>query len=202
VFVEAWPGARQWTAGLRQAMLNRRAAGEGVTKSNLLGWQSDVDMLRWGGEASGALCDYVVKRCKTMTLDLLEPRPQRWQAEMWANISSHGASNQTHAHPGAFWSAVHYVDDGYAGSNDRELGGELTFIDPRFPMIRTRTPSLRRRGLDGQADHQDVWLRPKSGLIVYFPSWLQHAVRPYLGVGERMSIAINVTIFAEPGLIG
>jgi hypothetical protein len=33
-------------------------------------------------------------------------------------------------------------------------------------------------------------------MIVLFPSWLQHAVRPFYGKGLRISIAINLI----PGL--
>ena len=198
VFVEMWPDAPKWNEGLRQAMLNERASGGSVSKSNLLGWQSDIDMLHWGGEPAARLRDHAVELCKSLTCDEAGPRALQWHAEMWGNISVKGASNQTHAHPGAFWSIVYYVDDGYGGSPDRALGGELTFIDPRFPMVRMRTPPLRMRWPDGDPDHQEVWVRPVTGLIVIFPSWLQHAVRPYSGDRERMSIATNLTVFADP----
>ena len=116
----------------------------------------------------------------------------RWTAELWANVSRRGAANQTHAHPGSFWSMVYYVDDGYAGSPDKALGGELSFLDPRFPMVQMAAPDLRHRGDDGAVDNQEVWMRPRSGLIVMFPSWLMHSVRPYAGGGTRISIAINL----------
>jgi uncharacterized protein (TIGR02466 family) len=197
VFVEVWPEAARWNNSLREAMLAKRASGQTVAKSNFLGWQSDIDMLRWGGDAATALRDRAIALCNSVTHDEMEPRPLRWHGEMWGNISGKGASNQTHAHPGAFWSIVYYVDDGYGGSDDRALGGELTFIDPRFPTVRMRTPPLRARLGPDETDHHEVWVRPRTGLIVIFPSWLQHAVRPYLGAGERMSIAINLTIFAD-----
>jgi hypothetical protein len=31
-------------------------------------------------------------------------------------------------------------------------------------------------------------------MLVMFPSWLQHSVRPYLGSGTRISIAVNVSL--------
>jgi hypothetical protein len=74
----------------------------------------------------------------------------------------------------------------------------LTFVDPRLPMIRMRTPSLRMRFAPGDDDHQEIRLRPRSGRMVIFPAWLQHAVRPYNGLHERLSIAMNLTIFAAP----
>jgi uncharacterized protein (TIGR02466 family) len=112
---------------------------------------------------------------------------------MWANVSQAGASNQFHTHPGAFWSAVYYVDDGYEGSDDVSLGGELLLLDPRMPMIRMAAPDLRFRRPGQQPDDQEKWFRPKSGMIVIFPAWLSHAVRPYNGTGSRISIAINLS---------
>ncbi|MCP4201431.1 MAG: hypothetical protein GY769_05790, partial [bacterium] len=32
------------------------------------------------------------------------------------------------------------------------------------------------------------------GMIIMFPSWLQHAVRPYRGNRERISIAFNLSL--------
>jgi len=198
VFVESWVESSICNEPLRQALLGERSAAGGVSKSNFLGWQSQIDMLRWGGPAARQLRDHAVELCEPLTFDAMAPRPLHWHVEMWGNISGPGASNQTHSHPGAFWSVVYYVDDGYAGSDDRALGGELTFVDPRFPMVRMRSPSLRACFGEADRDHHEVWVRPRTGMIVIFPSWLQHAVRPYNGMGERMSIAINVTIHADP----
>ena len=45
----------------------------------------------------------------------------------------------------------------------------------------------------GQSIGASELLRPKPGLLLLFPSWLSHAVRPYRGAGVRISIAINMT---------
>ena len=45
----------------------------------------------------------------------------------------------------------------------------------------------------GQSIGASELVRPKSGLLLIFPSWLSHAVRPYCGEGVRISIAINMT---------
>ena len=34
---------------------------------------------------------------------------------------------------------------------------------------------------------------PRPGMVLIFPSWLSHAVRPYHGDGVRISVAINLT---------
>ncbi|MEC8179781.1 MAG: TIGR02466 family protein, partial [Pseudomonadota bacterium] len=111
---------------------------------------------------------------------------------MWANVSGKGHANQYHAHPGSYWSAVAYVDDGYNGSEEATLGGELQLLDPRMPMIRMTAPDLFLTDGQGSGQPNEYLHRPSTGEIVLFPSWLQHAVRPFHGSGTRISIAINL----------
>jgi hypothetical protein len=53
----------------------------------------------------------------------------------------HGHGNEFHSHPGSFWSAVYYVDDGGIDA-DPSLGGELEFMDPRGPGPAMYAPQL------------------------------------------------------------
>jgi uncharacterized protein (TIGR02466 family) len=192
LLTEVWAESASALPSLRTAILDRQRQTEGVQLSNVLGWQSDDHMPEWGGDAARRLLAHVQARGDAVTRDLDGKRP-RWISNMWANVSPPGASNQTHSHPGAYWSAVYYVEDGYGGSPDRALGGELVFLDPRMPMVRAGTPDLRWRKPDGRYDSQEVWFRPTAGRVVMFPSWLMHSVRPYRGQGIRISIAMNFT---------
>ena len=193
VLAEMWQDAPRWNAELKQKILARSATERGVSKSNFHGWQSEVGMDRWSGEAGQALRTFAEQRADEHSfLDEGVDSRIAWSAEMWANVSKGGASNQTHAHPGSFWSMVYYVDDGYGGVPDKSQGGELSFLDPRFPMVRMAAPDLRFKREDGYVENQEVWLQPRSGLVVMFPSWLMHSVRPYFGKGTRISIAINI----------
>lgn len=194
VLAEMWPGAPAHNAALRSMIAARAGSVDGVAKSNVHGWQSDIDMADWAGAAGAALIAHATARADAYSRSTVSGAPTRWRAEMWANASQRGASNQTHAHPGSFWSAVYYVDDGYAGSPDKALAGELSFLDPRFPAVRMAAPDLRYRRPDGSVDNQEVWLRPRTGLFLMFPSWLLHSVRPYGGGGTRVSIAINLMV--------
>lgn len=196
VIVDQMPDAAALNAQLKAAILKRRKEDPaGVSISNVGGWHSDLEMLRWGGDAAMRLLERVIAAADRFTVDVRskgQPR-YKWFPEMWANVSATGASNQNHSHPGAFWSAVYYVDDGYAGSTDDRLGGELVLLDPRMPMIRMNTPDLRFQRPGQKPDDHEKWFRPVSGLIVIFPSWLTHAVRPYFGNADRISIAINLS---------
>lgn len=195
VIVDVMPDAAALNAKLKSLIFERRSADPGISISNVGGWHSDLEMLRWGGEPAMRLLERVMAAVEMFTVDIRatdKPR-YKWFPEMWANVSPAGAMNQYHTHPGSFWSAVYYVDDGYAGSSDSELGGELVLLDPRMPMIRMNTPDLRFRRPGQQPEDQEKWFRPTSGQIVIFPAWLSHAVRPYNGPGTRISIAINLS---------
>ncbi len=80
------------------------------------------------------------------------------------------------------------------GSPDRSLGGELEIEDSRYLMVVMEGPDRRFRMHD-RAPITDpfILIRPATGRLLVFPAWLRHAVRPYLGRRERISIAINLT---------
>lgn len=198
VIVDTLPDAAALNAELTAIARRRREAHPGVAKSNWNGWQSTPDMLGWGGEAAATLARHFVALCQQYTW---QPHPDeepfRWFVDMWANISPPRAANESHCHPGAVWSAVYYVDDGYAGSTDPALGGELVLYDPRMPVVRMLPLDLRYRGPDGKVAQSQMAMRASAGRLVMFPPWLMHAVRPYFGEGERISIAMNANAVRE-----
>lgn len=180
---------------LREAVSAEQARDPaGMQLSNVGGWHSNTRMVEWGGEPARDLARKAAAMADTLTVDSRSPEASRygWRAEMWANVSGKGHANQYHTHPGSFWSAVAYIDDGYAGNDDPALGGELQLLDPRMPMIRMTAPDLRLREADGAMQHNELAIRPRNGLMVLFPSWLQHGVRPFHGEGPRVSVAINL----------
>ncbi len=182
-------------AVLRQAIMTQRERDQaGVQISNIGGWHSDTKMVEWGGEAARALAFKAMTMADEAQVNLGADHGHEygWVPEMWANVSTKGNANQYHTHPGSFWSVVAYIDDGYAGSGDATLGGELQLQDPRMPMIRMTAPDLRLKDANGEAQNSEPMIRPQTGMIVMFPSWLQHAVRPFHGEGTRISIAINL----------
>ena len=51
----------------------------------------------------------------------------------------------------------------------------------------------RHTVIEGDQGGNEVVL-PKAGLMVLFPAWLLHQVRPYKGKAERISIAFNLSL--------
>ncbi len=167
---------------------------DGVSVSNVGGWHSNRRMIEWGGEAARALAYKAMQMADLATRDIKSPDGSRfgWVPEMWANVSHKGASNQHHYHPGSYWSAVAYIDDGYEEETGHGLGGDLRLHDPRMPMLRMNAPDLRILDSNANPQHGESSIRPQTGMIVMFPSWLQHHVQPFAGDGTRISVAINL----------
>lgn len=195
VVVDELPNAAELNEALLEIINKRRKQSRGVTLSNVGGWQSDRQMLQWGGEPAARLLGRIIQAADRFTVDVASTGAARfrWVGEMWANVSPQHSSNQYHTHPGAFWSAVYYVDDGYGGATGPDLGGELILQDPRMPMIMMNMPNLRFRKPGRPADEPELAMRPAAGRLVMFPAWLNHCVMQYRGTRERVSIAVNVS---------
>jgi hypothetical protein len=55
-------------------------------------------------------------------------------------------------------------------------------------------PGLKFAGADGLSVGAAETILPRPGLLVLFPSWLFHQVRPYRGTGLRISLAFNLGV--------
>ncbi len=106
----------------------------------------------------------------------------------WFHVTRNGGWFGQHNHPMASWSGVYCVDN---GSPDRTVAqnGQLVFPHPLTPanaFLDASNSSLRwPYGQDNLAFD----LEP--GQLVLFPSWLPHAVTPFHGARERITIAFN-----------
>jgi uncharacterized protein (TIGR02466 family) len=189
------PGLRALNGEFSQAILARRKSHPASTDaSNLGGWQSDWDMASWGGVPTQRLLDTIKGFANKLTVTRRgEPVNVAWRANAWANVNGPGNANEFHIHPGSAWSGVYYVDDGGIAANPA-LGGELELKDPRGAAPAMYAPHLTYAGPGGPSAGASELIRPKSGLLVLFPAWLYHQVRPYRGNALRISIAFNLSV--------
>lgn len=194
------PDAVPLNAELRAVILQREKSSPSTHHSNMGGWQSSWDMDRWGGAPAVRLLAIGRNLANRMTTDRdgnvgKGPHPGHfavtWISNMWANINRSGHGNEFHSHPGSYWSAVYYVDDGGIADNPA-LGGELEFMDPRGALPLMNAPHLRMVG--GFSAGATERVTPKAGRLVMFPAWLMHQVRPYAGDAERISVAFNLAL--------
>jgi uncharacterized protein (TIGR02466 family) len=194
VVVATLPDAAALNLELRKIILEREQKEKGVQHSNLGGWQSSWDFEDWGGAAARRLLEAARELATRMTSDRAG-RPVRiaWKSNAWANVNRRGHGNEFHTHPGAYWSGTYYVDDGGIGE-DHELDGAFEMQDPRGVAPAMYAPQLSFAVPGGQSAGASELIFPKSGQLVLFPSWLQHAVRPYRGERMRISIAFNFSL--------
>ena len=91
---------------------------------------------------------------------------------MWSIVSRAEMEGRRHNHKGIL-SAAYYVDAGSSGADD---GGLMQFY---------AEPGA------AQPSHSVV---PEAGLLVLFPSGLQHAVSRYTGATPRIVISANLSV--------
>lgn len=186
--------AAAMNAELTRVLLAREKEQPSKSHSTTGGWQSTWDVDSWAG--AGAIRLLAIGRhiANRATVDRAgNPVTVPWRANMWANINRDGHGNEFHSHPGSFWSAVYYVDDGGV-SADPSLGGELEFMDPRAPGAAMYAPHLAFALPGGLSVGANETLVPKAGRLVMFPAWLLHQVRLYRGTAQRISIAFNLSL--------
>ena len=188
------PGAEAINADLTAAILERRERIPSVQASNAGGWHSDREILEWAGPRIAPLIELAKGMAGQLTADRQgrAVRPN-WTVQAWANVNTTGHANVAHYHPGSFWSGTYYVADGGCAT-DHSLGGEFEMLDPRGAGPGMYAPALKFAGEDGASVGGAEIIRPKPGLLLLFPSWLMHQVRPYRGTGTRISVAFNLTL--------
>lgn len=188
------PDAATLNSELESLVLKRRAETPSVQASNAGGWHSGRDLLEWGGASARRVIDLAKGIAGQMTADRAGNRVQpAWTIQAWANVNTAGHANVAHYHGGSFWSGTYYVTDGGCAS-DHSLGGEFEMLDPRGPGAGMYAPHLKFAGEDGASAGASEIIRPRPGLLVLFPSWLLHQVRPYRGTGTRISLAFNLSL--------
>jgi uncharacterized protein (TIGR02466 family) len=194
VIISPVPDAPRINAALTAAIDERMASHPSTQHSNLGGWQSSWDLADWGGPAARQVLDHATALADRVTCDR-HGRPVNidWTVNAWANVNATGHGNEFHTHPGSYWSGTYYVDDGGIGA-DPSLGGEFEIQDPRGVAPAMYAPALAVNMAGGLAIGASETVSPRAGLMLMFPAWLSHAVRPYRGNARRISIAFNFSL--------
>lgn len=182
IFWHVLRNAEALNAQLRDVILERERTTSSVVKSNQGGWQSPSDFFDWDEPAIRSLRTCVLGAVTVATARVGAPAKFRLEFQLfgWAAVNRRGHYNTTHVHPMSTWSGTYYVD---AGDELPEApGAQLEFSHPItaspmnfFPGI---LPSARL-------------VRPETGMIIVFPSYLQHSVRMYGGDRPRICVPFN-----------
>jgi len=184
------PVANEVNVDLR-ALITQRFAG--ITGSKEEGWRSENDLASWGGNAGQTLFRVLRELADSMTANRAGGRVTvDWQIAACGVVRQKGEYGALAARPGAFWSGVYFVDDGYNKSDDIALGGEVELADPRGALPAMVAPQLAFRIPGGGTAGQTETIRPSSGMIVLHPSWQPRGERRYNGEGQRITIEFDM----------
>ena len=96
----------------------------------------------------------------------------------WGNINDTHAWNAPHLHNGCWYSGVFYI---HADGDE----GDIQFIDSN-PKYVNDMPFYNDRS------RTDFRVRPKTGMLILFPSGAMHMVEPNFTDKRRYSISFNV----------
>ncbi|MGZ3804433.1 MAG: TIGR02466 family protein [Bacteriovorax sp.] len=126
-----------------------------------------------------ALDKHVRKYIKYLEMDV-DPKQIR-MCSCWINIMPPGAYHTMHIHPLSVISGTYYVQ---APKNC----SSIKFEDPRMVGFMASPP----RKEDAQERNQRfVELKPQTGHLVLFESWMRHEVPQNQSESERISISFN-----------
>jgi uncharacterized protein (TIGR02466 family) len=186
-----WEDGPELNALLRERILAREAESAGVAKSNNGGWHSETGHLEFCGNAGQRLLRRMHELGDEATRRVLTERgekfkPVRWTASAWVNVNRTGDFNKIHVHPGSTWSGTYYVDSGDpVGSN---TGALVQLFDP----CQGRTMAM------AHLVPESIFIHPKPGLMILFPSYVPHMVYPHNGNSARISVAFNLRMEPYP----
>ena len=155
----------------------------GVVKSNFKGWHSkDFNMKDL---SPTHFIEAIKKNLNTLIVDM------DWDlniqsvkiSSMWAIINEKGAWNQKHQHSNSDISAAYYV-------TAHEGCGDIVFYDPRPARVYKQPIAKSPNKLNGTVNS----IKPEAGMLVLFPSYLDHSVNPNISDKKRIVISFNLSL--------
>ena len=153
----------------------------GTKHSNVFGWHSENFDLE--DETVKFFISSIKPKIKK-TIDDMCWDPEKSQTKitnMWAIINKKGASNTRHTHYNSYLSAAYYI-------KAPKHCGDILFYDPRSAKVTRKPPTTKSNALNAE----EVNITPQDGMIVFFPSYLHHAVSENRSDEERIVISFNV----------
>jgi uncharacterized protein (TIGR02466 family) len=115
-----------------------------------------------------------------------DPQNKIYITQSWLNITTENQSHHNHEHPNSYISGVFYFN---TGAEDK-----IKFLSPvKYTQIQPKTLKLTE-------DNSGSWVIPvDTGLLIMFPSRLEHSVLNKKQNNQRISMAFNTFIKGDLG---
>nr|BAR34367.1 conserved hypothetical protein (TIGR02466) [uncultured Mediterranean phage uvMED] len=158
---------------------------EGVKKSNVGGWQSNVDIFTRSRFSRAGR--FVMQHSKKALSHLFNPGYKLLLKGAWINVNTKDSFNECHIHPDCDIAGVFWIDV-------PPESGDLVVINSaaysNFKWLSKVTDSVRE-----QYRYTVGWdLNAVSGEMVFFPSDMLHKVNINNNSENRISIAFNLSL--------
>ena len=136
----------------------------------------DVDIVKSTAYWIG---DFLKKTINTIQMETIDYRINF--NESWYHITKTNGMHEPHIHPSCSWCGIYYIQ---SGDND---SGHTVFENPiKSTYIDHGNLFLNNMNI--------VRIKPEDGMLVVFPSCLNHYQALYEGVEDRIVVAFNSTI--------
>ena len=148
-------------------------------------WQSDHGLHE--RDAFGPLLEWVETAAASALSYLRIPKPLTVTG-CWANVNAPGTGHRLHSHRNNYLSGAYYVQV-------QDGADSINFFDPK-----PQAGVIRPAASEPTAENTEVaMVRVKTGSLLLFPAWLQHAVDANRSNRARISLSFNLMFpgFAE-----
>lgn len=143
------------------------------------GWQTRTD-LHTLDAFSGMTA--IIGEASKRVLEMLKVAPTPYEITgCWMNIKPRGTNHPLHSHQNNYLSGVYYVQA-------PEGADSISFHDTRTD----RQIIVPRYTEDSPLTATSVHVPVKPGVMIMFPSWLQHSVQPNPTEEIRVSLSFNI----------
>jgi hypothetical protein len=180
----------------------------GLTKGLTTQWQT-YNVLNWPHRECGLLREILLTGVHdfiTQFADPLDPEFQILGIAAWANVLRRGQSLRLHHHDQAFINAHYLVRTGHEADSpaalseaNRNESGYTVYYRPGF--IERSHGERHGETLNPWDADWRVSIPATPGRLVFFPSYVRHEVRSYVGEDARISIAFDFYIRKQEPLI-
>jgi uncharacterized protein (TIGR02466 family) len=190
VFVYDVPNVEQTNREIGERLVAESLASAGLRRANVGGWHSLPDVALRPEPCYRTVMKIIVDHVGATHSKILSAKDPasspRWRfaAQAWGVVMRNGDYTIAHDHGEAHWSTTYYVNAGDVDLARTPDSGAFAVLDPR----------RSGRPIPGLETGSTFTIRPRTGMLVVFPGWLQHYVHPYRGTCPRIAIACNVTM--------
>ena len=149
---------------------------ESANISNVGGWQSPVELE--DTEFARQIIEHVPMR------EDKPLKPEDFGIFNWININKKGHYNSRHTHydSNIFLCGVYYI-------KVPENCGKIRLYDPRGVLQHSHMDYIYYN--NGNTFN---YINIEEGMVIYFPSWLEHDVEPSESDEDRISVAFNLFV--------